>query len=169
MLILVVLMHGNEMLCFSLTIFVVAIANTKIDMTLTEYIEKASNHLKAQTQGHNQLWRLGEAERWDADLSLGKIIWTLNDGRVVTADIQVVGTYNTKDETFLWGWDHPSVPDELSMDAKLLNRKVVCSETEAWEFSALANLLAEKQGVYRGPAGDTFVFFTFGEVEISKN
>jgi len=35
-------------------------------------------------------------------------------------------------------------------------------------MAALANRLCETNGVYRGPAGSTFVFFTFGEIEISQ-
>jgi hypothetical protein len=39
---------------------------------------------------------------------------------------------------------------------------------DGWHMAALANRLCERNGVYRGPAGTTFVFFTFGQVQLSK-
>jgi hypothetical protein len=45
---------------------------------------------------------------------------------------------------------------------------VACPEEQCWELTALANMLAEGQGAYRGPAGTAGVFMTFGQVELSK-
>jgi uncharacterized protein DUF6882 len=81
-----------------------------------------------------------------------------------TAPIQVIGTYNPADGTFLWGWDHPSVPHPLREHAQLARawgrenglasfteRSVRCDESEAWRFAAVANRLASSNGVYRVP------------------
>jgi hypothetical protein len=51
---------------------------------------------------------------------------------------------------------------------RLTTRKLECEETEAWEFVALACKLCDAQGAYRGPAGPTLVFMTFGEARLSK-
>ena len=145
------------------------------------YFEKANNHLAALTEGHRDVWNMGSAERWDADQETGIITWTFADGVTVQAPFQIVGTYNTKDGTLLWGWDHPSVVEALSKDATavlefarehniefLQDRKVECSEDAAWELAAIATLVCDRQGAYRGPAGTAFVFMTFGEVQIKK-
>jgi len=102
---------------------------------------------------------------------------------VVTAPVQVVGTYSTKDGTFMWDWDHPSIPDPARIASQavqtfgvkhgldvLTTRKVAISEEEAWELTALANYLWKAQGAYRGPAngGTTLVYMTFGELTITK-
>jgi hypothetical protein len=42
--------------------------------------------------------------------------------------------------------------------------KCVVSDVHAAEISRLC----ESNGVYRGPAGTTFVFFTFGQVQVTK-
>jgi hypothetical protein len=42
------------------------------------------------------------------------------------------------------------------------------SEDEAWSMTALAVKLCNEQGAYRGPAGQTMMFITFGEVQLSK-
>jgi hypothetical protein len=143
---------------------------------------RAMDTLATQTDFHNRTWRQGQA-RWDADLDKGTITFTNDQGWVITAPLQVVGTYSRKDGTFLWGWDHPSVPAPASIAAQavqafgavhgldvLTTRKVAITEEQAWELTALANYLWKGQGAYRGPTnGDTtLVYMTFGELTISK-
>ena len=50
-----------------------------------------------------------------------------------------------------------------------VTRKVSCSEDDAWGFAAVANRLANANGVYRGPSGTTLVFMTFGKVKLEKS
>ena len=118
---------------------------------------------------------------WHADLQKGVIRFT-SATKMVSAPVQVIGTYNTLDGTFLWGWDHPSVPEPLGADARLAHqfgalqklplfttRKVECTEEQAWRFTAVALYLSGAQGAYRGPSGTTMVFMTFGEMTISPS
>ena len=106
---------------------------------------------------------------------------TLNlpKGITAVAPIQVVGTYNTAESTFLWGWDHPSVPEMLRGDARLAKawgaenqvleftaRLVRCDEEKTWGLAAVANRLANSNGVYSGLAGVSRVFMTFGQVKL---
>jgi hypothetical protein len=143
---------------------------------------RAVELLSTQTAFHENTWRQGTA-RWDADLDAGTITFTNDQGWVVTAPVQVVGTYSTRDGTFMWGWDHPSIPEPAREAAKavqdfgakhglevLTTRKVALSEEEAWELTALANYLWQGQGAYRGPTngGTTLVYMTFGELTITK-
>ena len=119
-----------------------------------------------------------EPSQFEVDLESGVITFT-GATKVISAPIQVVGTYNTLDGTFLWGWDHPSVPKPLGADARLARefgrrqnlplfttRKVKCTEDQAWLFAAVALYLSGAQGTYRGPFGTTMVFMTFGKVTI---
>lgn len=118
-------------------------------------------------------------DQWSVDLNEGWIKFT-TPTRVISAPVQVIGTYNTLDGTFLWGWDHPSVPKALGAHARLARqfgqknnlpqfttRKVKCTENEAWTFTAVALYLANANGSYRGPSGTTMVFMTFGRIEIA--
>lgn len=90
-------------------------------------------------------------------------------------------TYNTDDSTWLWAWENPSVADSLTAHsivvsqyvekrkiAELTTPKLQTAEEKAWEFSALTCKRGKYQGVYRGPAGPTMVFITFGEVRLKK-
>lgn len=146
------------------------------------YLAQAREHLAILTASHQGMWGIDQCDTWNADQDTGILSWAFDDGKIVRAEFQIVGTYNSLDGTFLWGWDHPSVLEPLRADASqvlefakshgiesLEERISVCSEDEAWGYTALATLLCSRQGAYRGPAGTTYVFMTFGEVTISKN
>lgn len=147
---------------------------------LAPEIERAMNGLRALTAAHDGLWQIGQAE-WSVDQDTGKIVFVSPTGMRVEAPVQIVGTYNTQDSTWLWGWDHPSVDPALANDAKkvfeygkqrgydiLTTRKLTCPESQCWELAALTCMLCASQGVYRGPAGTARVFFTFGQLTMSK-
>ena len=144
-------------------------------------IAKSMEELRLKQEVNASLWGLGGTERWDADLELGIIHFSGNDGVVVSAPVQVIGTLNMDDGTWLWGWDHPSVKEPLAQAARLcrdfgeryglrqfMERKTACSENEVWEQTAVALHLSGGGGAYRGPAGTALVFMTFGEVTIQK-
>lgn len=150
------------------------------DAEIDAVFERATAELDAKTAVHAGTWHL-DTSAWAVDLEVGTIRFTNDQGWTITAPVQVVGTYNSDDGTFLWGWDHPSVPAPVAVDAGLVRdfgaaqglellttRKVEISEAEAWELTALAVHLAGEQGGYRGPSGSTYVFMTFGEPSISK-
>jgi hypothetical protein len=145
------------------------------------FIKQSVEGLRTQTSTHAATWHLGKEANWAADQDTGRIQFTFADGTIAEADFQIVGTYNTDDGTFLWGWDHPSVVEPLQTHAslakefgqkhglsKFTERKVKCSEDEAWEFTAVAARLGKANGAYRGPAGTALVYMTFGEIRLSK-
>jgi hypothetical protein len=143
---------------------------------------RAATDLGTKTALHRQTWGMGEGGQWGVDLDAGIITFTNDRGWRITAPVQVVGTYNTADGTWLWGWDHPSVRPELGRDAEtvrafgeqyglevLTTRKVAVDEADGWQFTALACYLAQAQGGYRGPAGPTIIYLTFGGITIRKD
>ncbi len=151
------------------------------EFDIDAYMEEAKEHLATLTRGHQTSWGLGSADWWDADQETGMITWSFSDGRIVESPFQIIGTYSTKDGTFLWGWDHPSVTEPVRKDAQLVldfgrehdlgflqERKLECSEEAAWDLVALAVLICDRQGAYRGTAGTTSILMTFGEVAIRQ-
>ncbi|MGE0388190.1 MAG: DUF6882 domain-containing protein [Gammaproteobacteria bacterium] len=142
-------------------------------------VERAREDLRAKTAGHDAAWGLGESD-WSLDQDDGRLVFTTPSGATATAEAQIIGTYNAGDGTWLWAWDHPDVAEPLRRHAqqlrdigarhawpRLTTRKFECTEDEAWELAALACLLCDAQGAYRGPAGAVHVFMTFGEVALS--
>ena len=143
-------------------------------------IERSVEDLRLKTAAHAGAWGLGKTDRWDLDQKDGRLIFT-SKTLTVAGPAQIIGTYSTQTGTWLWAWDHPSVLPPLQFNARrvreygekhgiqaLTTRKIECSESEAWEFTALACYLCGAQGAYRGPAGTALVFMTFDEVKLSK-
>jgi len=144
-------------------------------------IEQSMNELRLKTEAHNGTWQLGQAD-WSVQQETGRIVFKSPDGITATCPAQIIGTFDTEDSTWMWGWDHPSVLPPLQAHAKrlrmygqehgisrLTTQTLQSSEEEAWEFAALACKLCGAQGAYRGPAGSAMVFMTFGEVKLSKS
>jgi hypothetical protein len=81
----------------------------------------------------------------------------------------------------MWAWNNPSIVPALQADAlkvreygrmhampRLVEPACLCGEPDAWGLAAVANRICGRNGVYRGPAGGTYVFITFGEVEVAR-
>lgn len=145
-----------------------------------QLLEKAHNHLGALTTSHDELWHIGEAD-WSVDQDTGTVVFTNLEGTQATAPVQIIGTYDTQDGSWLWSWENPSVDPSLTRHAQqmreygrehsvdvLTTGKLPCSEDRCWDLTAAACLICEAQGAYRGPAGTAMVFMTFGEVSLSK-
>ena len=137
--------------------------------------------LRAKNTGHQEGWGLGKAARWDLDQSRGDLIFTFNDGVIATCPAQIIGSFNKNAGSWLWSWANPSIVDVLKRDAlkvkdygqrhqitRLTSDKWTGAEEDAWAMAALACKLCDAQGSYRGPAGASYVFMTFGKVELSK-
>lgn len=146
-----------------------------------DFVRQSVEGLKAQTSAHSATWRLGQEANWGVDQDKGEITFSFADGVVARAPVQIIGTLNTHNNTFLWGWDHPSVLPPLRMHAartkdwgknnniaKFTTRLVPATEQEAWEFTAVAVRVNEANGAYRARSGTALVFMTFGEIQLSK-
>jgi hypothetical protein len=143
-------------------------------------LRQSTEELKVKTLAH-QVWGFGNSERWDLNQTRGILVFTQKDGVRAACPAQIIGSYNTADQTWLWGWANPSIDQSLKRDAlqmreygrkhgieRLSSPQWKGSEAEAWEMTALAVKLCNEQGAYRGPAGQTLVFIAFGEVQLSK-
>lgn len=133
---------------------------------------------------HKEAWRFGQEKAWKVDEAAGRLSFCFDDGTVVSAPFQVVGTLDAGSKSFTWGWHHPAVAPALRRDAErvkafgeqwgakeFIEPKVPhCTEKRAWEYAALAMLLAEANGTYRVPvAPGTSAFVTFGAVTIAPS
>jgi hypothetical protein len=151
---------------------------TEPEATLARSLEELERNL----QVNRETWGLGASHRWDADLDRGEIAFTFSDGVIVTAPVQVVGSYNLDDRTWLWAWANPSNPPELTTYAQLARSfgeryelpefttsLTTCSEDDAVRLAALACHLGKATGAYRGPAGSLHVYFAFGPITVRRS
>ena len=168
------------LLIFSINAF--GQAENKMPSDFLTLKKVSAEELQLKTRGHDDMWGISKIERWDLLQDKGDLVFSLADGFKAVAPAQIIGTYNSKDGSWLWAWANPSINDSLKKDAQkvreygekhqikpLTERKWIGSEEEAWAMAAVAVKLCGAQGAYRGPAGETlFVFMTFGEVSLSK-
>lgn len=147
---------------------------------LKSCIATSLDALRQVNKSHAEKWELGKETAWKVDEQAGTINFSFADGREVSAPMQVIGTYHAKAKKFQWAWDHPSVPARLRQHAiavqkfaqengcdELRQSLSDCTEKAAWEYTALAMLIAEASGAYRAQiAADTYAFMTFGEITV---
>lgn len=153
---------------------------TPVPSDFSKLQELSIEELQLKTKAH-KAWGLHKILWWDFNQGSGNLEFSLPDGLKAVAPAQIIGTYNSEDKTWLWAWANPSIEEKLQVDARrllkygeehhierLTKRKWVGTEKDAWAMVAVAVKLCGKQGAYRGPAGATKVFMSFGEVTVSK-
>ena len=142
-------------------------------------LERSRNELVLFKEAHERLFQLGAPDSsWAVDLKTGTITFTSKEFKA-TASVQIVGTLYQG--AWLWAWANPSIPRELCAHAEavkaygvrhnieaLKDQKIKCSESDGWDFTALACKLGGAQGGYRAPNGNALVFMTYGEPSVSK-
>lgn len=137
--------------------------------------------LQLKTEAHVKIWGLGKIERWDFQQGTGELVFTLPGGFKAVCPAQIIGTYNNEDGSWLWSWANSSIEESLTKDSlklkkygqdhkieMLTKQKWNGKPEDAWAMTAVAVKLLDKQGAYRGPAGNTDVYFVFGEVVVRK-
>ena len=136
--------------------------------------------LRLQSQAHQDTWGLGRAERWDFAQDAGELLFTFPD-KQVRAPAQIIGSFNSQAGSWLWAWANATILDSDKRDSakvrehgeqqnitRLTTAKWQADETDCWQMVALACSLCKANGAYRGPAGGTYVFFIFGEIQICR-
>ena len=151
------------------------------DLPYETLVDQGCEALGILTAHYDRLWQIGSAD-WSLDQDDGCLAFNSPGGLAATAPAQIIGTFNTADDTWLWAWDNHSLVPALVHDAAkaraygerhgiepLTLRKFACTQAEAWRLTAFALRLCGAQGGYRGPAGSSFVFMTFGSVTLTQS
>lgn len=118
-------------------------------------------------------WGLGEEKSWDMDLEQGRINWRFSNRETVSAQVQVMGTRNSKDGSFLWAWDHPSISQPLRKAAEnsdwaasrgiaeMTTRKSTVDELKLWCWLGLTAREYGANGGYRVNSNGTWVYLVY--------
>lgn len=121
-------------------------------------------------------WGIGSAGRWSANLAAGTISFEFPD-RVVTGEVELLGSYAIAAGTWLWGWANGSVPESTtraSQEVKAIATRpgleLLASaklEIPAEVADDLANIAVEMGGLdgwYRGPSETNYVYLGFRDL-----
>src|SRR4051794_19877636 len=82
-----------------------------LDQLLPEFIEKQKVLGKK--------WGIDDCERWDVDQDKGIITFinTKAGHKKVVGKVQIIGTFNSANNSWLWAWANGSVDNEIKKDA----------------------------------------------------
>ncbi|WP_143742496.1 DUF6882 domain-containing protein [Roseateles chitinivorans] len=129
---------------------------------LREWEMQGLSWLQQRTAEDGEAWGLGSEKNWTLDLSAGRLNFSFADGRNMSGQIQVLGTFNKKDGSFLWAWDNPSIPNALRLSAmairdwaeangeqELTHSKIRVDETRIWAWLGFSARESGADGGYR--------------------
>lgn len=139
-------------------------------------LRSSMDELMLKTQAHQSAWGFGTEEAWQLDPDKGELLFEF-PGRKVIAPVQIIGTYDAQTGIWMWAWANPLIADSLKVQAtslkdfgeqngiqRLTLAEWAAQESDCWYMAALACNLANAQGGYRGPAGDTHTFMIFSQL-----
>jgi hypothetical protein len=115
---------------------------------------------------------MGAHQRWDADYDTGRFTLGSPGHPAVLADLQVVGTFSQKSNSWLWSWDNQVMEPGLVREVARLRvlgevrgipllkqaYQENVDEADGWERASLACYLLGHEAVYRAPMDHRFLF-----------
>lgn len=147
-------------------------------------LAKAIQHRNNQLISHTILWGYDKgagADRFTFDQDTGTMT-LINNMTIIQYDIQIIGTYDFKDSSFLWSTDNSSIHKQLTKAATgLLNtaakkqwpipvgKAIKCRFRQAKELQALAMYLDHANGMAHVTTNGnrTAVLYLFYNVQIN--
>ncbi|MEO1620664.1 MAG: DUF6882 domain-containing protein [Cyanobacteria bacterium J06632_3] len=123
---------------------------------------------------------VGLENNYGFDQETGKFTLFFSDGRQLIADGQILGSFDPRQKTFLWGWANPSLSPKISALANDIKRvgdarseSILTTPEMALKFDVISQLMAfavdgkDYDGVYRAITnGQTSVFIAFRVSEL---
>jgi len=139
-----------------------------------DFVEQATNYLKAANERNNRLFGIGDYARYEYDLYKNEIWWSDSDDPKVRGKITIIGSISTKSDTWLWSWANPHFDvvergpihlvrefGEREAIAKLTDEKWPADEVDGWEMTSISSRLLEAQGAYRSPSESGGLFLIY--------
>jgi hypothetical protein len=148
-----------------------------------KFLDQCLDEFTKQQKTYARKWGIDDCERWDVDQAKGTITFTntKKGHKKLVGKVQIIGSFNSDDDTWLWGWANKTVDDELKKDAlklkaygeknklkKLTQEQWEGEINDAWKMTALAVKLLGAEGAYRGPAGKLYVFMVIRDLKVPK-
>jgi hypothetical protein len=148
------------------------------EVDIDRYWAEAWAELSRRQDALTRKLKLGDA-RWTVDQNSGLIQFDRRDGMLISAPVQIIGSWNPRRDLFTWGWDHPSVKTRLRASAErtrwfgdrhglseLTAPTLKITEEEAWRFTAVAMKVNAATAAYRAPTSGPVIFMTIGDLKM---
>jgi hypothetical protein len=170
------MMRLLSVLCLAFMLIPVQ-SQTNDAVSYEKLLEEAMADFGPRATRLNEEYKLG-SYRWDLDQTTGKLIFS--DGGVprVIANAQIVGSYSTYSNTWMWSWANQSIDENMKKGMgkikeygekhkfkELVTPKWACDENYGWTMTAVAGYLLKAKGAYRGPIDDGYVYMLITEIK----
>ncbi len=149
-------------------------------MELEKLVTEGHAEIARTTEQHSARWGLGTAQRWVLDQDEGRITWSFPD-RIVSAEAQILGSWNAKVNSFVWAWDNDSIAEPLCRTAAevrafgaehgigaLTSSPLELDEGRVRDVIALAFRIGRCTGLYHPFDGTLASYIAFGEVTLEE-
>ena len=139
---------------------------------IEQLIHHSSHAVKALQDGASERFRLGSYERWDADYDSGVFTMSTGGRPRVAAELQLVGSFSKKSNSWLWSWANEQ--NEPHLFSEIVRLKALgevrgirqllepyhesVDETHCWELTSLACHLLGFEACYRAPMDHRYLF-----------
>ncbi len=168
--------------CFSLTIGG-NLLKEPAPKDFSKFAERCWVDFEKRQKEYSEKWGIDDCERWDVNQANGTITFTntKKGHKKLVGKVQIIGSFNSEDGTWLWGWANKSVDQKLKIDALKLkeygetNKIKRFTQTgwegelsDAWITTAVAIRLLGAEGAYRGPAGKTHIFMLIRDLKVPE-
>ena len=134
-------------------------------LIVESHVETLSKQQRAAEQ-----WGIGTADRWSADLAAGTLSFEFPD-RVVTGQVQLLGSYAIPAGTWRWGWANGSVPESVavaSLKVKAIATRPGLQLLERFALQCLCSVeVAGLDGWYRAPSPTKYVYLGFSDLAVT--
>ena len=127
---------------------------------------------------HDARWGMSGADSWSLDQREGRVVWTFEQ-HTVSADAQILGSWNSAAGSFVWAWDNESILEPLCEVSErvraygaehdvfaLTASPLALDETRVRDLVALAFRVGGCTGFFHPTEGDLTSYVVFGEVRI---
>ena len=125
----------------------------------------------------NTDYSISKHKRWDYDQATGLLTFS-NDGiPAVIADIEMIGSFSTKSNTWLWSWANFHILANVRAKIETVRTfgetyefprltipKWRADEVLGWEVSTVAAHILDAKGIYRVPSESGFLFMALTNI-----
>ncbi len=149
-------------------------------MELETLVSEGHEAIARTTDEHSARWGLGTARRWVLDQQDGRIVWSFED-HVASAPAQILGSWNSEVNSFVWAWDNDTITDPLCETAvtvrafgeehgiaALTASPLQLDEAKVRDVVALAFRVGRCSGLYHPFDGRLASYIAFGEVTLEE-
>jgi hypothetical protein len=155
----------------------------KEDVRMTEpeydsFVQDCRTELRQKISTSVDKWKLDKFGRFDFDQTKGQLIFSEGPTSQLICEVQIVGTFSTESQTWLWAWGSPWTVENLKNDSlavrefgaqhgfeRLTTRKWTAEEKDGWDMTAIAARVVGTEGAYRLPNDKVMIFMLLKKIQ----